>query len=75
MELVLPARKIRGPRVLCCNIKLSSVSKDGIYENSLGLYIYAVLKFRWSHKNFRFFLLFQLIVFSFIFKNFYCYLQ
>lgn len=40
MELVLPARKIRGPRVLCCNIKLSSVSKDGIYENSLGLYIY-----------------------------------
>lgn len=39
MELVLPARKIRGLRVLCCNIKLSSVSKDGIYENSLGLYI------------------------------------
>lgn len=39
MELFLLARKIRGLRVLCCNIKLSSVSKDGIYENSLGLYV------------------------------------
>lgn len=39
MKIVLPARKIRGPACCVCNFKLNNVSKDGIYESGLGLYV------------------------------------